>query len=366
MGLVTIYDKAEKNFNSLGLGVINPISAIVKEELNGIYELELELIYNYNSKYTLIENERIIGVDTPTGRQHFRIYRIAPTLDNIVVNARHIFYDLLNNFILSLSINGTASNILNNMKNAFNYPMNFNFETNINKSGSIILEKENPVSALLGTDEEKPKFIQVFGGELLRDNFNVKILENIGEDKFQTIRYGKNLIGLKIDEDYSSVITRIYAYGEDEINVIVDSENIGSYLYPKISTQDFTGATDATTLTQTATEYLKTVDKPTVNIEVNFILLSKTKEYEEFKFLENINLGDTLTVYNKKLNFSKKAKVTSYTFNAITKDYENVVLGEFLNNIVDTFSKNDSKINLNISRTYQLAENKQNITDNRL
>ena len=329
MGLVTIYDKTEKNFNSLGLGVITPTSAIVKEELNGIYELELELFYSHNSKYTLIENERIVGVDTPTGRQHFRIYRIVPTLDNIVVNARHIFYDLLNNFILSLSINGTASNILNNMKNTFNYPMNFNFETNINKSGSITLEKENPVSALLGTDEEKPKFIQVFGGELLRDNFNVKILENIGEDKFQTIRYGKNLMGLKIDEDYSDVITRLYAYGEDGINVVIDSENIGRYLYPKISTQDFNGATDSTALTQTATEYLKTVDKPTVNIEVNFILLSKTKEYEEFKFLENINLGDTLTVYNKKLNFSKKARVISYTFNSITNEYISIVLGDF-------------------------------------
>ena len=157
-----------------------------------------------------------------------------------------------------------------------------------------------------------------------------------------------------------------YTYGEDGINVIVDSENIGRYLYTKISTQDFTGATDSTALTQTATEYLKTVDKPTVNIEVNFILLSKTKEYEEFKFLENINLGDTLTVYNKNLNFSKKARVISYIFNSITNEYISIVLGDFLDNIADTFRKNNNIINNTALRATQLASDKQSITDNAL
>lgn len=364
--MIVIYEKNETEFNNLGLGVLSPTKCTVSEELNGIYELELTHNFDEKGKYKYLENERIILANTPNGYQPFRIYRIVPTLDSIVVNARHIFYDLLNNFIINFNSNGTAKSILNNIKNAFSYPMNFNFETNINKNGNVILGKENPVSALLGTDEEKPKFIQVFGGEILRDKFNIKILENIGEDKGFTIRYGKNLLGLKIDEDYSSVVTRLYAYGENGINTIIDSENISNYLFPKISTQEFSGISDINTLRETATEYLKTVDIPIVNIEVNFVLLSQTKEYGNFKFLEDVKLGDILTIYNKKLNFSKKAKVISYTYNAINNSYEKIVLGDFLNNLTDNFKKNDNKINLTANKTNQLAIKKQSITDNNL
>ena len=66
-------------------------------------------------------------------------------------------------------------------------------------------------------------------------------MENIGEDKGYTIRYGKNLLGLTVDEDYSNVVTRVYAYGKDNINVVVDSENINNYLYPKIVSQRLWG-----------------------------------------------------------------------------------------------------------------------------
>lgn len=364
--MIVIYEKNEIEFNNLGIGVLTPTKCIVNEELNGIYELELTHYFDEKGKYKYLENERIILANTPNGYQPFRIYRIVPTLDSIVVNARHIFYDLLNNFIIGLNSNGVASAVLNDIKNAFAYPMNFTFETNINKNGNIILEKENPVSAILGTDEENHKFIQVFGGEILRDKFNVKILENIGEDKGFTIRYGKNLLGLKIDEDYSNVATRLYAYGENGINAIIDSENIDNYLFPKIATQEFSSVNNIDALTETAQEYLKTVDTPVVNIEVNFILLSQTKEYENFKFLEDIKLGDILTIYNKKLNFSKKAKVISYTFDAILNTYEKIVLGDFLDNIANTFSKNDNKINSNANKTNQLAITKQNTIDSTL
>ena len=364
--MIVIYEKNETEFNNLGLGVLTPSQCTISEELNGIYELELTHNFDDKGKYKYLESERIILVNTPNGYQTFRIYRTVPTLDSIVVNARHIFYDLLNNFIVSLNSNENASNVLEDIKNSFAYPVSFNFETNITKTGRVILEKENPVSALLGEDEERPKFIQTFGGEILRDKFNIKILENIGEDKGFTIRYGKNLLGLKIDEDYSSVVTRLYAYGDDGINAVIDSENINIYLSPKISTQEFSGISDINELRQTATEYLKTVDKPIVNIEVNFVLLSKTKEYENFKFLEDVKLGDILTIYNKNLNFSKKAKFISYRYNAITNDYEKIVLGDFLNNLTDNFKKNDNKINFAFNKTNQLAIEKQSVIDKNL
>ena len=344
MSIITIYDKSSTNFTNLGLGTLLPFQCNITEELNGMYELEL--IHNYDSlkKYNLLENERIILANTPNGRQPFRIYRVVPTMESITVNARHIFYDLLDNYITNLSISGSANEVLQSITNRFAYSTNFKFETNIKKSGSIILDKESPISAFLNADNDKPKFIQSFGGEISRDNFNIKILENIGEDKGYTIRYGKNLLGLTVDEDYSNVVTRVYAYGKDNINVVVDSENINNYLYPKIVSQDFGDIGDTSTLLTRARDFLKTSDKPTVNIDVNFVLLSKTEEYKEFQFLEDIKLGDILTIYNQKMNFSKKAKVISYVYDAISDSYINVVLGDFLNILTDSISSNNNSL----------------------
>lgn len=380
MSIVTIYSKKTTNFDNLGLGVLLPLECTVTEELNGLYELQLIHPYDSLKKYNLLEKERIILANTPNGRQTFRIYRIVPTLDNITVYARHIFYDLLDNFIIGINSSGTASSVLNNIVNSFSYTTNFTFETNITSSGKVIIEKESPVSALLNIDEEKTKFIQSFGGEILRDNFNVKILENIGSDKGYTIRYGKNLLGLTIDEDYSNVYTKVYAYGKDGISVVVNSDNIDNYLYPKITTQDFSDIDNTSSLTQKAEEFLKTVDKPIINIDVNFILLSKTEEYKQFQFLEDIKLGDILTIYNQKMNFSKKAKVISYNYDAISDSYISVILGDFLNILTDSISnnnnglKNISNVSSNalnnsdvaLQKTSQLELNKQNITDETL
>ncbi|MDE6357709.1 MAG: hypothetical protein K2L15_03860, partial [Eubacteriales bacterium] len=83
-------------------------------------------------------------------------------------------------------------------------------------------------------------------------------------------------------------------------------------------------------------------------------------------FLEDVKLGDILTIYNKNLNFSKKAKFISYRYNAITNDYEKIVLGDFLNNLTDNFKKNDNKINFAFNKTNQLAIEKQSVIDKNL
>lgn len=380
MNLITIYEKDTINFDNLGLGVLLPTECIVNEELNGMYTLQLTHAYDNLEKYKLLENERIIVANTPNGRQAFRIYRTNPTLDDITVYANHIFYDLIDNYISNISTSGTANNVLNTIKNNFSYATNFIFETNLNKSGSIIIEKENPISALLGNDAEKPKFIQSFGGEILRDNFNINILENLGIDKGFTIRYGKNLIGLNVDEDYSNVATRLYAYGKDGISTVVDSENLDNYLHPKIKTQEFSDAEDITTLKEKAKNFLKTVDTPTINIKINFVLLSQTKEYEQFQFLEDIKLGDIVTIYNQKMNFSKKAKVISYAYNPINGTYNEIILGDFLNILTDSISDNNTAVktvyttsnnaynnaDLALNKTIVLDEKKQAKEDNSL
>ena len=126
--MITIHESNTTTFNNLGLGALSPSFCIVTEELNGIFEIELEHPYDQYGKWKYIENGRILYASTPRGKQPFRIYRVNPSLAGIKVNAHHVFYDLLDNFIVDLDANGPASGILDTFRNQFSFPMPFAFQ----------------------------------------------------------------------------------------------------------------------------------------------------------------------------------------------------------------------------------------------
>ena len=81
----------------------------------------MEHPYDETGKWKRIAGEKIILADTPKGKQPFRIYNVKPEMEKITVNARHIFYDLLDNFLMNLNKTGTASDVLSSMKSAMQY-----------------------------------------------------------------------------------------------------------------------------------------------------------------------------------------------------------------------------------------------------
>lgn len=336
--LVSIYEKSARDFSTLGLGTLVPTECEVTEELNGSYELTFTHPYDEWGKWERIEKERIVLASTPRGLQPFRIYNTKPSMKYITVNARHIFYDLLDN-MCSVIYTGTAVNALKAMVNSFNYTMPFIFYTDIAIRGTMSMKKVNPVQALLAeADENYSSFVSVYGGELLRDGFNVSMLNTIGRDEGVTIRYGKNLTGLDITEDDSGVKTRIHLYNEDGASVTLDSPYINNYVYPKIHIQNESTATAAEMRT-TAQELLDGgIDLPSVNIKVEFIPLSKTVEFANFAVLEDVQLGDVVTIVNQKMNFSKQAKVISYKWDSLLDQYITVELGDFVPTLVSSVS----------------------------
>lgn len=327
--MITIHEKAAQAFNTLGLGTLLPGSCTVTEELNGAYELELEHPYDADGKWKRIEDGRIIYASTPRGRQPFRIYRTRPDMKGITVNARHIFYDLLDNQCNPVSFSGTASGALSALHKSFAYAMPFSFATDISISGTLTTGRMNPVQALLSDDDETTSFVKGFGGEVLRDGFNVSMKTSIGQDRDVAIRYGKNLIGLEVTQDESDVKTRIQCYGKNG-SAALDSPYIGAYLYPKIHVLEDENKTVAELKEEAQALLDGGADLPLVNIKVDFIPLSKTVEYRNYEMLEEVQLGDIVTVIHNKMNFSKRARVISYEWDCLLEQYNEVELGDFM------------------------------------
>lgn len=327
--MITIHEKTAKTFDTIGLGALVPSSCVVTEELNGAYELELKHPYDDGGKWKRIERGRIIYASTPRGMQPFRIYYVKPSMKEISVNARHIFYDLLDNQCEPIRHSGTATAALAALQAAFAYPMPFSFDTDISITGMLTTGRMNPVQVLLSDDDEATSFVKGYGGELLRDGFRVSVKAALGQDRGVSIRYGKNLVGLAVTEDESEVKTRIICYGKNG-SVTLDSPHLGDYIYPKIHT--LTEENKDISEVQAEAQALLDggCDIPSINIKVDFVALEKTVEYREYAVLEEVFLGDMVTVTNTKMGFRKQAKVISYEWDCLLEQYNEVELGDFI------------------------------------
>ena len=97
--MVVLYDKTAISFDSLGLGTLTDFLELplVTEALNGEYYVEFQYLKGgKNDKYLLEDNLiKVLG-------QVFRIEDVEPTIEGIRVLARHIAFDLRNNFIEDL------------------------------------------------------------------------------------------------------------------------------------------------------------------------------------------------------------------------------------------------------------------------
>lgn len=327
--MITIHEKTAQTFDTFGLGALVPSHCVVEEELNGAYELELKHPYDDGGKWKRIERGRIIYASTPRGMQPFRIYYVKPTMKEISVNARHIFYDLLDNQCEPISHSGTATAALAAMQAAFAYPMPFSFDTDISLTGTLTTGRMNPVQVLLSDDDEATSFVKGYGGELLRDGFRVSVKAALGQDRGVSIRYGKNLVGLEVTEDESEVKTRIVCYGKNG-SVTLDSPHLGDYIYPKIYTLEDENKTLSEVQEEAQTLLDGGCDIPSINIKVDFVALEKTVEYREYAVLEEVFLGDMATVINTRMGFRKQAKVISYEWDCLLEQYNGVELGDFI------------------------------------
>ncbi|MCD8633893.1 phage tail protein, partial [Clostridioides difficile] len=141
--------------------------------------------------------------------QLFRIYYISKELDGkILVKAEHISYDLLNNFIENLELkNVTCEEALNQIFRSCTEENRFVGYSDItgNKDFSIsCVSPHNAISDIQELFNNKSK--------LKRDNFNISLLNNIGESNNVLLAYRKNIIGLTATYDTQEVITKIYPY----------------------------------------------------------------------------------------------------------------------------------------------------------
>lgn len=333
--MICIYDRktTKGNFNNNGLGVLNEsILAEITEELNGQYYLEIE--YPASSKKSIYFKEfNIIKAD----EQLFRIYKVEKVQDidkRIKVYANHIYYDLANYFIEDER--PTNASVKTAMQKAMISDLStiYTVYSDIIVANTLYMVEMSPAEAMF-------KIIDRWGqGELIRDNYDIKILKQSGKDNGVLIKYGKNINGLKITIDTTDVVTKLYPKGANGIKLTekyINVLNWDSDLYPPfpiIKKVELKEAADEVTLRKMASELAETIGLSSINIQVDFIELSKSNEYSKFKDLEKVNIGDIVTVRHREFNIDVKVKVIKVKKDLLTGINTKVELGQPLGNFL--------------------------------
>ncbi|WP_283705895.1 phage tail spike protein [Clostridium perfringens] len=371
---ITIYDSKEKDFINNGLAILEDCYRCeVEEVMNGLYNLELEYPTDDNkSKYLVKDN--IIKVSTPNGEQPFRIYRVLENLDTTIVYAKHIFFDLVANFLMDCRHKfATCQQALEDILSSTLYKHNFTCSSNIIERSNAYYIRKNPVEAIL---TEENSIISMYNAEILRDKFKIIANDSIGKDNHVIIEYKKNLLGLEKDDDNSEVVTRVIPTGlsSKDVSIMideiyVDSPLINDYINPIVKEYHFSDLKEDTEKGITIDEIKRQlkikaeelfskdhIDLPKTNYRINFLDLSSTEEYKDFKALEKVKLGDIVTVRHKEINIDIKRKVVKYRWDCINKEYIEIELGD----LKQTLSKDISNIN---SKVDSMAENNKNATE---
>ncbi|PFK62328.1 endopeptidase [Bacillus thuringiensis] len=362
--MITLYKSNETDFTHNGIGVLdkNIYNATVEEELNGLFLFSFS--YPLFAPHGLeIEGMSIIKVPTPDGEQLFRVAAPKVSMGEITAQCYHIFYDLTENLIEDIFAETTNGNgAMNRMSAGCQYKHPFQFYSDVPKIASARIVRKNPVEALLDSSQDN-SFVNRWGGELKRDNFDVKMLLNRGMDRGVVIRHKKDLLGYEGNVDWKSPITRIMPQGFDGLFLpekYVDSSLINKYPHPKIKVVEFKhikaaigeNADDEDAvpleeayrlLRQAAKDMftIQKVDQPKANYNVKFQELSQTEEYKDYKHLQSVYMADTVTVEHQEDGIDIKAKVIAYKYDPIEKEYLDITIGNFKESFTDVSGRVD-------------------------
>ena len=342
-----IYEPMEKDFSHNGLGVlIDTIRADVTEKANGAYELELEhpLLSRFDGYF---ENGYQIKVK-PNDQEEFHIFEIKNTYkdtmrNSILIYAQSRTYKLGNRQVQHVEIkNQNAVSAMQAITNNMDSPSDIQLFSDIMTTSSTTFEARNVLNCIAG---EQGSLLQYWGGEIKREPFKLSLLRRRGRDNVGTVRYGKDLDGLKIKFDWQSIVTRCLPYadlqdGEDGqtkriYGSKVDSELISKYpdIYSRhIQFTEEQGVKDLASLNNVAKNYFTSlnpgVDKPKISIELQIFKLTDSSDAAEFAKLRNYGLFDTFQVYHSLYDIHLEAKITEVVYDSLNEKTKKIHAGD--------------------------------------
>lgn len=366
--LIRLFDSAETEFESNGIGVLpDAESCVVTEERNASFELKMVYPINGRRFSDILMRRILVAKANPYSEpQPFRIYEITkPFNGRVTVNAEHISYDMAGYPVSPFEAESCADAFAQ-MKAACSVDCPFEFWTDKNVTSAFSITKPYGMRSLLGGTDGS--ILSVYGkGEYEFDRYLVKLYLNRGRDRGVVIRYGKNLTDLKQEENCSSVYTGVYPYwfndnngGKSQLCTLPEKVILaeGTYNYTRILTLDlsskWTEKPKEDDLRAEAIRYMKDneIGVPKVSLDVSFEQLAQTQEYALSALLEEVRLCDTVRVEFPALGVTAESKCIKTEYDVLTDKYKKLTLGENKASLSTTIANQEKELGETLTKTY--------------
>ncbi|HAT4161904.1 TPA: peptidoglycan DD-metalloendopeptidase family protein [Clostridium perfringens] len=347
------YKSSNTNFNKNGDITLQLNTGTLRVELNtGINEIEFEIPYDKQKRWKKVNEWGVVKckVFYSKNRQLYRIYNVTKGMFGLKCSARHIFFDLIKHTILdnrAVATNGQrALDIILD-------GTNFKGHSDIEKIATAYFVKLNAIQAINGDKENS--FRNRWGGEMLYDNFDIYVNTRIGKDNGIRIKYKRNMEDVSLTVDRDSIITKgcPVAYdGKMLPEKYICSQLISKYPLicegfidvsdlklkdPENQDEGFDTEEELYNAMRERMAYLYNngLDKPKVSGSVKLANLANTIDYKDFKNLERVGIGDTVTIDHEEIGIDIKTRCIVIEWDLVTGEIINTEFGDVEVNYFD-------------------------------
>lgn len=308
--MIRIYSCNETDFSSNGLAILDePKDVCITHELNGSYNLQFEYPID-SAKWEFIANNRICRVGNECFRirsiDNNKIYALALYMD---AQFKHIQYigDMLGKtprYIMTQLFKNTNIHIMTDAE-----VKSLGMEWVNTATDFFEASKITPIVGVSTLSETLEK--QSTMCELYVDNYNLALVKQIGKDNGNELTLRFNAKSAESSRDASTLITRLYPYGQDDLDIstvnngkqYIDSpmvEKIG--VYEGFSNFDECEEPDELLKLakwQFSEDNLERIDIPKYTMTVGYVDVCEAYKYHN---LNRPSIGDRVKIFDKSMN----------------------------------------------------------------
>ena len=302
----------------------------IVQERNNTYQLTFRFPTS-DPKWELLKEETFLTADDLHGEQDFVIFEIEKENGYVQVYANQVL-SLLNNYVVS-GINAdrvTGSRAVSLFAGSITREHPFSFFCDIEDRHTFNIKEKNAMEVLA---KDKHSILGQWGGDMVRNGYNLRLLKNGGSENESLFMYKKNLSSYQHKTSTKSLKTRITfkttvkGEGENAVDqdfkVVIDSPLISKYsqIYEAVVEVNDQDVKDQDSLIKYGKQYYRTsmCDMMEDSLEISVVGQSDVA----------VQMFDVVSIYHEGFGLDVRKKIAKYTYSPMAKKLKSIGFGTF-------------------------------------
>ena len=314
-------------------------SSEIVQEANSTYQLTFKFPTS-DPKWALLTPETELVADDLHGEQYFTIFEVEKQHGYVTVYANQVA-TLLNGYSINKinvdRVNGAT--VMNALVAGFKRETPFTFFSDVMSKHTLNLKD---ISAMEALAKDKHSIVGQWGGDLVRDKYSVRLLENGGIENESLFAYKKNMKSFQESKSTKELRTRIHfkkvieAHEEGKkdqiLTVTIDSPLINKYKHiyeadMEVQDQD---VVDQKTLEEYGKRYFRETlcDMIEESLEIDVVGQAD----------QPVHIFDIVSIFHEGYDVDLRKKITKYKFNPMSIKLVSIGFGEVARTLADSIS----------------------------